>query len=87
MKTIWKQQLAITDTQIISVPGGSRFLTVQMQNGVPCIWYIVDTEESGRSQYEFTTVGTGNPIDELIGNYLGTYQKGPLVFHVFYRLN
>ena len=84
MKVIWKYPLQITDEQIIKVPEGAVALTVQKQNKIPCLWMLVDPT-TPRVPRKIITCGTGNPISEALGEYLGTYKMagGDLVFHVF----
>ena len=86
-KTIWKFNLKATDTQTIEMPAGAVVLTVQVQNGTPCLWAMVDPEESA-SKRIFKTFGTGHQIDNSRNVpllFVGTYQllDGNLVFHVF----
>lgn len=68
-------------------------LTVQVQNGIPCLWaeVIVNEMHTLEPRY-FATVGTGHPItfgqdkyDTYIPQYIGTYQleRLGLVFHVY----
>lgn len=83
MKTIWKYPLRTTDAQAINMPAGAELLTIQVQNGEPCVWALVDPKAPGH----FVTLsiyGTGHPVDTH-GEYVGTYQlgDGALVFHVF----
>jgi hypothetical protein len=85
MKNIYKYILKATDIQIIEMPKDSEILTVQVQNGVPCLW--VKVSECSWFDNESVTIhtcGTGNPMGE-VGPYIGTYQLdgGSLVFHVF----
>lgn len=85
MKTIYKYQLEVTDEQVIKMPAYAEILTVQIQDGIPCIWVAVNTVFADRD-YKIRTIGTGNPIEkEFKGRYIGTYQlqNGSLVFHVF----
>ena len=86
METIWKYELETTDHQELELPLAAKVLTVQMQNGKPCLWALVDTEEQKAGQ-SICIFGTGHPV-EFVGDYLGTYQlnDGALVFHVFKRL-
>lgn len=42
MKKIYKYRIEVTDDQNIEMPVGAKILTVQTQNGVPCIWAMVD---------------------------------------------
>lgn len=37
MKKIYKYRIEVTDDQNIEMPVGAKILTVQTQNGVPCI--------------------------------------------------
>lgn len=41
MKKIYKYAIEITDDQDIVMPVGAKILTVQNQNGVPCIWACI----------------------------------------------
>ena len=85
MKTIWKYELDITDTQYIDMPRGTKILAVQIQGGVPCIWALVLSEESVMP-VKIVMIGTGHPADEInVMEYIGTFQamSGTLVFHVF----
>jgi hypothetical protein len=84
MRTIWKYQLDVTDVQRLAIKRGAQILTVQAQNGVPCIWAVVDPSEPSEVR-TFCMYGTGHRITEEIGQYIGTFQlhDGNLVFHLF----
>lgn len=86
MKTIWKYPIEITDTQKITVPGIRRFMNLLVNNGVPCLYYLVDT----RSEHRDVTIciyGTGSPIEGVAGEYLGSFNQSgfSLVWHVFQK--
>ena len=86
MRQIWKYEIEATDSQEIVMPGVSvRMLDVQIQNGVPCLWALV--EPGGpKSTIRLATYGTGHEVDSLGPDlYVGTFQLegGALVFHVF----
>jgi hypothetical protein len=88
-KTIWKFKLEVTDSQQIEMPVGAKILTVQTQDGWPCIWALVDPLAKKELRH-IQTIGTGHTIENgegLNDKYLGTYQVirdwGVLVFHVF----
>lgn len=84
MKTIWKFNLELYDTQAIEIPIGARPLTVQMQNGELCLWAIVDsTAEKTRCYVHI--IGTGNPVPPNVDEYryINTVQDGAFVWHVF----
>lgn len=84
MRQIWKFQLETTDLQSVEMPDGAKVLTVQVQHGTPCIWAECDTEAEKEKRW-FRTFGTGHPMPDKPGEYIGTYQLngGDLVFHVF----
>jgi hypothetical protein len=84
---IWKWSLLTQDEQELSIPAGARLLAVQTQHGTPMLWAMCD-EEAQREPRWIAIVGTGNPLPNSLGEYLGTFQVngGGLVFHVFERL-
>lgn len=81
---IHKYPIQIKDKFNIEMPIGAKILTVQVQGNVPCIWALVDTEQHLEIRY-FILVGTGQPLDEFYGNYIGTIQQehGYFVWHIF----
>jgi hypothetical protein len=95
--TIWKYPFEVADRVTLRMPRGARVLSIQVQCGQPCLWVMVATNSaSNRSQTlgdpradlverEFYVAGTGHPLPEKCGAYLGTFQLsgGALVFHVF----
>jgi hypothetical protein len=84
MKTIWKYELPVDDACEIRMPEGATVLCVQVQFGRPHIWALVNSGHTLVPR-QFRTVGTGHPLPEKLGVYVGTYQVsgGNLVFHVF----
>ncbi|WP_185246652.1 hypothetical protein [Chryseobacterium bernardetii] len=84
MKIIYKYQLKTTDQQTITMPVGSTIISLQIQNGIPCIWAEVDTLQNVGDR-TFVTFGTGHPLPENPLVYVGTYQleEGNLIFHVY----
>ena len=85
MKTIYKFKLQTTDEQQILMPEGAEILTVQLQDGEPQLWALVDTDQPKTKRY-IEIFGTGNPITGIgPRKYIATYQLrgGALVFHVF----
>lgn len=91
MDTIWKYPLQVLDQVAVSLPLGSRVLTVQEQHGKPCLWAQVDDEERITRERTFRIIGTGNPFPAQCGplSYVGTFQllDGDLVFHVYEEFN
>ena len=85
--TIHKVQLEITDQQHVMLPANVEILTVQVQRGIPCVWYKFNKSVEEKVKWSFYTVGTGHNTSTTVGQYVGTYQidNGNLVFHVFAR--
>lgn len=88
MRAIWKYPLAMTGSQVVSVPEGAQTLEIQVQRGQPCVWALVDPE-APKGDVEVRIHGTGHPIPDNLDDflYLGTFQLegGALVFHAFAR--
>lgn len=86
MKSVWKVPLVIDDAQTVTLPVGAELLTVQVQRGEPCLWARVDPRGT-LGDITIRLAGTGHPIDDDVGDYVGTFQMhdGDLVFHVFGR--
>jgi len=82
METIWKYELEITDRQSIEMPEFCELLSVQVQNGVPCLWVKVNTDIP-ENLVTIVIYGTGHPIKEVGLKFIDTFQVGELVFHVF----
>lgn len=87
MIAIWKFPIvSVEDEVVLQMPKFAEILTLQMQDKVPCIWAMVDTEKSTEPR-EFAIRGTGHPIEKnRYEKYVGTFQFNPLVFHVFDKL-
>jgi hypothetical protein len=87
-RAIWKYDLRarLFDDITVSMPTGARVLCVQVQQGVPRLWALVDTEAPVKAR-SFRIVGTGHVLgdDADVWRYIGTFQlhRGALVFHVF----
>jgi hypothetical protein len=91
MKTIWKYELKIADTETVIMPKGASILCVQIQYVTPCVWALVDPEEEEGEEHHFEMFGTGFNIREKAGikrKYIGTIQipNTGLVFHLFERI-
>lgn len=82
MLTIHKYPVRVAEQQIIEVPQGSKFLSAQLQNGEPTLWFMVDTN-SEKLPYEVIIVGTGHPVPTNCTDFLGSVQQGMYVWHIF----
>lgn len=78
--TIWKFDIYPGITRI-AIPSGANLLSVQMQQGVPRVWALVDPDAT-HSTREIETYPTGH-VDDVRGDYIGTFQVDGLVFHAF----
>lgn len=81
IKEIWKYSLDGIVSEI-EMPMEAKVLTVQLQNGKPHIWTLVNSENDMEIR-KFTIVGTGNPFDVSNMKYIGTFQDTPFVWHLF----
>lgn len=86
-KKIFKYELDMQSGTncLIMMPKGAQVLTVQMQNDKPYVWALVDPEVREISML-LEIFGTGQNIffdDDETRDYIGTFQTGVLVFHVF----
>jgi hypothetical protein len=87
MKTIWKYKFDIQDDFVIEMPKNANILTVQIQHDSPCIWALVETENSIEDRH-FKLFGTGHQMYYIDIKYVGTFQMrtGNLIFHLFEKL-
>jgi hypothetical protein len=80
-KQIWKYTLSGIISNI-EMPLDAEILTVQLQNGQPTIWALVNSKNELENR-NFAIVGTGNPFDDTNHKYIGTFQDSPFVWHLF----
>ena len=67
------------------MPKGAEILTIQIQDGIPCLWALVDPDQKTESK-TIIVLGTGDTISKLDRKeYIGTYQErqGMFVWHAF----
>lgn len=89
MKTIHKYMIPskYEPGEIIefSMPSGAEFLSIQMQNyhDMPVMWFLVDPAQKSETR-RFFYVATGQKISNTPHAYLGTFQAGDYVGHVFH---
>lgn len=85
MHTIWKFSIPQLDCFKLELPKRARFLDVQVQNGKPQAWFLLDPNAE-KVERRFVISGTGHPIPEAeMLKHLGTFQlfTGELVVHLF----
>jgi hypothetical protein len=83
-RRIWKFPLRLVDEQHIEIPMKPEFLSVQYQGNQLVLWAMVEPENAKRL-HRILILGTGNPMPDDFGYYIGTVQQPgvPLVWHVF----
>lgn len=89
MKTIWRYEIPNQECFWLDIPQGSHVISVQLKDGAPHLWAIVETE-SKLEHRMFTLVVTGQSLSDAFlvsHSYVGMFQlmgDGPtLVFHLF----
>ncbi len=84
MNSVWKFPLRDDPEAILRMPKGAQVLSVQVQEGRPMVWALVDPQEKSVRR-KFWIVGTGwNVNPDGLGSFVGTIQlAGDLVFHIF----
>ncbi len=87
-KVVYKLKLDDKTEQMVSLPVGSKVLSVHEQLGITCIWYLCDPSNKLQMRwvYIFMT-GQDLPknIDEL--NFIGTIITADnFVLHIFEKL-
>ena len=83
-KIIWKYTLENERAQLVKMPWKSEIIDIQMQNGKPTMWVMVDPK-SEETEVKISRYETGEEIheDALEVEYLATVQDGELVCHFF----
>lgn len=88
MVTIYKYPIALTEKIVVDMPKWSQILSFQVQGDTPCLWALIETDNS-LVQRQFYVVGTGQNLDALpitrLTQYIGTVQQGGFVWHLFER--
>jgi hypothetical protein len=84
---IYKYPLTTAAEQIVRLPLGAQPLHLHNQNGVICIWALVDDASECISPVVVSMYGTGFKLPDSPGTYLGTVhlRDGSLVLHGFYK--
>lgn len=83
---IYKYPMPVpSDLDVLDMPAGARVLSVAVQDGVPCVWALVDPAAPLRPR-AFAWRGTGHDASGLeAARFVGTVlmADGRLVFHLF----
>ena len=85
MEYIYRYRLAITDRQIVKMPKDAKILSLQVKDGSPCIWAMVNPKNS-TEEVLFRVYATGEKITDTEKlQFIGTFQLELYghVYHVF----
>jgi hypothetical protein len=88
VKTVFRYPLRLTGEPWLELPVGAQVLSVAAPRfGAEDhldLWAAVDTSQPVESR-DFRIVGTGNPMPDDCGRFLGTVptQMGRFIWHVF----
>lgn len=86
---IYKYRLSAQDEITMPLPKGVQILSVIAQDGQLCVYAKVPDAKPVDVQpmidVRFSVRGTGHPLSGTEGEFLGTAQIGPFVWHVFYQ--
>lgn len=83
MKTIYKYPIQLANFQRVAMPAGADILSCAMQNGVLCLWAVVDPTLNVKDDKFICINGTGNEITEDVKKFIGTVFDRNFVWHVF----
>jgi hypothetical protein len=85
VKTVYKYQIPIQDEVILHLPVKAQLLSIQEQNGVVCVWALVDPASEFLEPRCLRIFGTGHLIPDSGLLYVSTFQvdAGAFVFHAF----
>ena len=93
MKTIWKFSVPDESVFSLSMPKDSKILTINVQQGDPFIFAMVDSSKTYEFR-KFQLIGTGQDIEDIAKapnnfKYIGTFftNDETLVFHLFEEQN
>jgi hypothetical protein len=88
MKKIFKY---LIDGEDITLPAGSKILSVTTQRDNIVMYAIIDPDIKDKMVYSFLVIGTGHEITKDINDYtfFGTVSllSGEFMCHIFYKLN
>ena len=87
MRQIWKHELRVAVTNVVTMPWPFTILSVQVQAGELCLWAEVEADNPVRVSRTIEVYGTGwgIPSHPEPKRFIGTAQSGPFVWHAFER--
>lgn len=90
MKVIYKYPLEIKEKQEILLPDNHQILDVQVQNNIPCLWVLLDSDDlkpSSTHSFNIFLYATGQQFIDCGLNYISTFQmmQGSYIIHAFWN--
>ena len=83
MTAIWKYPLTNDSLQNVAMPRGAKIVACMMQGKTLALWAMVDPS-AVLETHIISICGTGHEFEvDDIGEYVGTFQDGWYVGHVF----
>ncbi len=80
--TIYKYPLTSNKIKY-ALPLGVKFLDIQVQRAIPCMWFEVDLSKDKEDRL-FCLIPTGVEFDDTGMHYLGTFQEEEtFVMHLY----
>ena len=82
---IWRFDAMVDDVVNLRMPKRARILTVALSDRVQhgfAVWAIVEPAAETETRHLYV-VGTGHPLRNPLGRFLGAVIDGPFVWHVF----
>ena len=82
---IWKYPVCQSSEFSRMMPQGAKFLSVQLQHEDVQMWFLVDPHEFMEPK-AFRVISAGEHFGERAEGdltYLGTFQQGNFVYHLF----
>lgn len=84
---VGKFPVNVADVISVMLPARANPLHFDFQNGVLCLWAVIDTHEKTMETRRFRMAGTGHELefDVINPRFMNTtlLQGGSLVFHFF----
>lgn len=82
MRTIYKYPIVIQPRQVLPLPDDYKILHIELQDGVPCLWADIDTENP-ITNCVILMFGTGWELPRSPIAHIATLQVGIYVWHFY----
>ena len=87
-QVIWRWSLLLQEEQHLTVPRGTEFKNVaQHSSGRPSLYGLTDPSKQSDEVRKIVIRITGAVMDDLKVDYLGSFDMGGYMFHVFEKFD